>query len=466
MVVSMTDNVIDVKTIKQNSKKDSGNGMSIRLIGAIATVVAIALSFVAFTIAGYVSDAKDLIDEYEGRFITCNEAINELQDASNYLTTQARMFVTTGRKSCMDAYIEELNDIDRRGNALTKIKASFSDDIAVTTELTEALEASDSLAKNELVAMKLAAGFYGYESVPTTIENASLGKYASLKRADKLDAAKELVLGDEYERAKNDIAQNVEASSQALLENLNTELGSNNAHMENLLFQLRIVVALLLCVVMLLVLVVLLYVLKPLTQYIKRIEQGEPLEANGSYELHYLANAYNNMYENNSQRLEQLRELAERDPLTGISNRSGYDGFLATHTRNIALLLIDIDNFKEFNHVYGNDTGDAVLIKLANALSTAFRSTDFPCRLESDMFAVIMTNVNASLHDTVAGKLELVNSILANDSDNLPLITLSVGVAFSTEGMSDRDIYRAAESALHHVQNNGRNGLAFYGESN
>ena len=264
--------------------------------------------------------------------------------------------------------------------------------------------------------------------------------------------------------SKATISANVEASSAALLAQLDNELAANNTTMQNLLLLLRIAIALLLCVVMVIVLVLLIYVLKPLNGYIKRIEKNEPLEASGSYELHYLADAYNTMYEDNSKRLRQLREFAERDPLTGISNRNGYDSFLAKHTRNIALLLIDIDNLKEFNKVYGRDTGNAVMVKLANALSTAFRSTDFPCRIESDKFAVIMTSMTGDMREAVTNKVGRVNTIMADDSDDLPLVTLSVGAAFSTEGMTDHDIYDAAESALEQAQANGRNCLVFYGE--
>ena len=201
--------------------------------------------------------------------------------------------------------------------------------------------------------------------------------------------------------------------------------------------------------------------------YIKRIEKSEPLEAgDGAFELRYLAGAYNAMYEDNNKRIEQLRAFAERDPLTGISNRTGYDSFLATHTRNVALLLIDIDNFKEFNQVYGRDTGDAILVKLAEALTTAFRSTDFPCRIESDKFAVIMTNMHAGLREAVISKIDLVNTLLTDDEDDLPLITLSVGAAFSTEGMNDADIYNAALAALEQAQGSHTSTLAFYGENN
>ena len=251
-----------------------------------------------------------------------------------------------------------------------------------------------------------------------------------------------------------------------MLKSLDGELQRSKTLVENLLFQLRISVALLLCVIMVLVLAVFMYVLQPPPPLRQAHQQERALNPDGAYELHYLANAYNTMYEDNNKRIEQLRAFAERDTLTGISNRGGYDNFLATHTRNIALLLIDIDNFKEYNMVYGHDTGDAVLVSLAGALTDAFRSTDFPCRIESDIFAVIMTNMSEDLRSAIVNKMERVNTILEDGSDDLPLVTLSVGAAFSTEGMSDQDIYHAASEALANAKKSESNSIVFYGENN
>ncbi len=465
--MDMTDHV--EATIEETKPATASHGgISIRIIGAITVVVAILLAFFAFTLAGQVADAEATAKEYEARYIACSAAIDDLEDASDYLTSQARLFVVTGDPENMDAYFEELYTTDRRGNAVNLLRTSFSDDLQVAADLLQqALDASDALAEKEFTAMRLAASYYGVKDVPNTVTKSDrIEGEQDMTPDQKIEAARDIMLGSEYDQAKRVIRANVEASSNALLDELNAELERNDALIDSLLFELRIAVALLLCVVMVLVLVLLMYVLKPLNHYIKRIEKNEPLEADGSYELRYLATAYNTMYEDNSRRIKQLREFAERDPLTGIANRSGYDSFLATHTRNIALLLIDIDNFKEFNKVYGRDTGNAVMVKLANALSTAFRSTDFPCRIESDLFAVIMTDMSENLHDAVSNKIGLVNTMLADDSDDLPLITLSVGAAFSTEGMTDRDIYAAAETALAHAVENGRNCIAFYGERN
>lgn len=454
--------------MKENeTNTDATHGISIRVVGGIVTVIAVLLSFFAFTLASQVGSMQESLTNAEKQYVKCSEAINDLQKASDYLTTQARSFVVTGRREFLDAYMNELEVADRRGKAVEVLRASFSADDEAAKDLEQALAASDALAQTEFVAMKIAAEQHGVKDLPKKVQDANVNLYK--REGDNRDAqevATNLVLNETYDEAKREIRAKVEESSTGLLTALENELDHSEATVQSLLFQLRISVALLLCAIMVLVLTLFMYVLKPLGQYVARIKKKEPLKADGAYELHYLANAYNVMYEDNAKRIEQLRAFAERDPLTGISNRSGYDNFLATHTRNIVLLLMDIDNFGDYNAVYGHETGDAVLIRLAKALGEAFRSTDFPCRIESDTFAVIMTNVSMDVRDVIVSKVELVNTMLAEDSDELPLVTLSVGAAFSTEGMTDKEIYRAANDALMDAKKSESNSIVFYGENN
>lgn len=444
--------------------KESG-GVSIRVVGIVTTIAAVALAFYAFALAGFIADAETTETTAETRYVECSRAVNNLQDASDYLTTNSRLFVTTGRKECMDNYIRELSVSNRRGNAVEVLKTNLAADLEAVNALEKALAASNGLAQSELTAMRLACDYYGIEDIPKEVAEAPTDLFRSeLEGEAKLEAAEGLLLSETYDGAKANIMAGVEESSAALLEQLNTELAQSKNAIQVLLFQLRISVALLLCIIMVFVLALFMYVLKPLGRYVERLQGGEPLEPDGAYELHYLANAYNVIYEDNNKRIKQLRQYAEQDPLTGISNRAGYDSFLATHTRNVALVLIDIDNFRDFNAVYGHDTGDAVLVKLAEALTTAFRSTDFPCRLDGDRFAVIMTNMNTELRYAILSKVELVHSTLADDSSDLPAVTLSVGAAFSTEGMNDQDIYHAASEALHQAKQTRTNSVFFYGE--
>lgn len=454
--------------MKENQKDDvkKSGGVSIRVIGVITIAAAMLLAFYAFALAGYIADAEAAILVGEKRYVDCSNAVDSLEEASDYLTTEARLFVVTGDRDYLDNYVNEYSVTNRRGKAVDVLRSNLATDLEAVIELEEALSASNGLATSELAAMRLAASYYGVDDLPDEVATANTDLFRSQPTKEgRLNVAKKLVLDENYKAAKDGIMARVDACSSALLEQLNTDLEENKSAMQSLLFQLRISVALLLCVILVFVLALFMYILKPLGRYVERLQGGDPLEPDGAYELHYLANAYNTIYEDNTKRIEQLRAYAEQDSLTGIANRGGYDSFLATHTRNVALLLIDIDGFRDFNAVYGRDTGDAVLVKLAEALVTAFRSTDFPCRIEGDLFAVIMTNMNPELRFAILKKVELVHAILAEDSSDLPAVTLSVGAAFSTEGMNDKDIYHAASNALQEAKQVKTNSVYFYGEA-
>lgn len=452
--------------MKEKNAQKPSNGVSIRVIGGITVFVAAMLAFFAFSLAERVDEAQTAVAEGERRYMECTSAIDDLQMASDFLTTQARLYVVTGNRDNLDAYLNELDITNRRAKDVEVLRSGFSGRSEAAVALEKALADSDALAKTELVALKLAAKHYGLKDVPSALSHVDVSVYQRKGDGrDDLELATSLVLGENYSQVKAKIRSEVTASSDALLDTLEKETQNNAALMQGLLFQLRVSVALLLCVIMVLVLALFMFVLKPLGSYIQKIRGNEPLEVDGAFELRYLAKAYNQMYEDNAKRIEQLRAFAERDPLTGISNRNGYSSFLSTHTRDIALLLINIDNFKDYNAVYGRDVGDAVLVRLANSLVDAFRSTDFPCRIEADEFAVVMTNMSASLRNVVVSKIDRVNAILASNAEELPAVSLSVGAAFSSEGMDDQDIYHAASAALRDAKNSESSSVVFYGEA-
>ena len=455
-----------VKPMKENNAKSHPkHGVGIRVIGGVATLIAIALAFLAFALASRIGDVQNTLATKEHEFVECSSAIDDLQMASDYLTSQARSFVITGRRNYLDAYVNELDVTNRRGKAVEVLRLNFTAGSAAAKTLEQALVASDALAQTEMAAMKMVADYNNMQDLPESIAQAKTTVFMREGSSQsELETATSLVLGQNYDAVKQTIQSKVEASSNALLSELNEELDENTALVQSLLFSLHISVALLLCDIMVLVLALFMYVLKPLGDYVSQIESNEPLDPDGAHELHYLANAYNAMYEDNTKHIEQLRAFAERDPLTGISNRNGYDSFLATHTRDIVLLLIDIDDFAEYNNVYGHDAGDEILARLAEALSVVFRSTDFPCRIENDMFAVIMTNMSSNLRNVIVSKIESVNTELANGAEDLPLVTFSAGAAFSTEGMSDKDIFRAASVALQEARQSDSEDIVFYGE--
>lgn len=154
---------------------------------------------------------------------------------------------------------------------------------------------------------------------------------------------------------------------------------------------------------------------------------------------------------------------ANRDYLTGLYDRSVFDRLLhAPREEPIALLLIDADNFKSINDTQGHDAGDAMLQKLANQLTKSFRQSDYPCRIGGDEFAVIMTNIGPELKHVVQARIDAVAAGMRDESDGLPAMTLSIGVAFSETGMEGDALFKRADTALYQVKEAGRNGSAFH----
>lgn len=188
------------------------------------------------------------------------------------------------------------------------------------------------------------------------------------------------------------------------------------------------------------------------------------MEITGAYEFKYLALTYNDIYELNAANEMLLRHQAEHDPLTGILNRGAFDQakkILQLKPRPIALLLIDVDKFKQINDGWGHETGDKVLKKVARMLEENFRASDIPARIGGDEFAVILDDSAPQKQQALKQKIQSMNRQLSCPKDGLPPVSLSVGGAFSQTGFSD-DLYRMADAALYTVKENGRNGCRFY----
>lgn len=160
---------------------------------------------------------------------------------------------------------------------------------------------------------------------------------------------------------------------------------------------------------------------------------------------------------------DSLKYEAEHDDLTGLWNRGAFDRIREDRRGTKAIMLVDIDFFKEVNDGYGHDVGDQVLKKLAWLLDHAFRSTDYPCRVGGDEFAVVLMNVSKEhLRGAITEKIARIQDGMRDTSDGLPSTTLSIGLALEEEGLTPAEVFKHADNALYHVKENGRDGLAFY----
>lgn len=159
---------------------------------------------------------------------------------------------------------------------------------------------------------------------------------------------------------------------------------------------------------------------------------------------------------------EAIRTPAAQWPRE-LLNRRSFDQILSLCEKDrssFALILADVDVFKQINDTCGHDTGDRILKRVAALLHTTFRSTDYVCRIGGDEFAVIMVDMSRELYYTITNKIAEINGLLAVPEDGLPAVSLSAGVAFSDENGFCGSLFRAADSALYTAKAHGRCGCS------
>lgn len=164
-----------------------------------------------------------------------------------------------------------------------------------------------------------------------------------------------------------------------------------------------------------------------------------------------------------------LMEQAQTDALTGLYNKEAIKTRVELRMKdNIAdimqaLLIIDVDYFKQVNDTYGHLCGDAVLSDISDILRKHFRASDLIGRIGGDEFLVYMPAVLSAA--TVQRKVDCVQKALlkVRPIENAAAITCSIGVAVCPYREMDYfGIYQAADKALYYQKSVGRNGVSFY----
>ena len=440
-------------------------GVRIRVLNMVIICLAAFVALVFLQTVQQTNDAYYELEDASNRYIACENASSELKEASNYLTIQVRTFAVTQNPVYLDRYFEEAEVTQRREDAVNILAENIPEGDS-RTYLDRALEHSRELMNREYYSMKLvveAAGIEPGENAAALDDVQLSAEDAALSPQKKIELATSMVYDEEYANEVATIEENVTQCKQELTDEFKRVQEQNSAQIHELLWRQQVLTWVMFGVIILLIVSFIVVVLWPIQHYIERISANEPLPMAGAYELRYLAQEYNTMYEESLRSRSQLKRQAEHDHLTGLYNRSVFEKMLYAYREEpIALLLIDADYFKEVNDTLGHDGGDAMLQKLAKQLTKTFRSSDYSCRIGGDEFAVIMTDINPELHDVVLARVNAVKEGMMDTSDGLPEMTLSVGVAFNEGGMGAEALFKCADNALYAVKEAGRNGCLFY----
>jgi diguanylate cyclase (GGDEF)-like protein len=162
--------------------------------------------------------------------------------------------------------------------------------------------------------------------------------------------------------------------------------------------------------------------------------------------------------------VEQLQDLSQRDPLTGIANRRAMDTWLeelGARKERFAVVIVDVDGFKAFNDCYGHQVGDDCLRRIAAMLRASLRFPgDRVARMGGEEFAVVLPQTSLEDARTIAERMR--NSIqdlriphVKSPTGNV--VSISAGVSASPGDRSSADIVAEADKVLYRAKLSGRN---------
>lgn len=449
---------------KNRSDRQAGS-ISVRRMHLIMMAVAFLFAILLLYATNSVMTGYRILQNATDQYIELQQDTQDMMAASDYLTDRVRCFVVTGNKQYVDDFFEEVNETRRRDAALESMET-----VLAGTEtyryLEEALWYSNNLLNIEHYAMRLAAEVYGLDvsGFPEEIQNVTIWpRHAWLNTESKRNVAIDLVFNSEYEKYKKNIRRDVDLCSEALVQNAKESQQESSAHLLAVIRRLTACIILLLLSVLFMVILTAKLIIDPLYNGIQHIKKKELFPVAGSSEMRYLAKTYNDLYESSRREQETLSYEASHDALTGLSNRAMFEKVRKEcDPQSTAMILIDIDFFKEVNDTYGHEAGDQLLKRAAKVFRSSFRSEDCVCRIGGDEFAVLMMNSGSHLRALVQRKIETAQARLRDEENGVPGVTISVGVAFPDRPNPTDDIYQDADTALYKVKNAGRNGLAFY----
>ena len=171
---------------------------------------------------------------------------------------------------------------------------------------------------------------------------------------------------------------------------------------------------------------------------------------------------------------EHISHIAHHDALTGLPTRTLLRDRLHSalgrafyNQSSIALLMVDLDNFKRINDTIGHHAGDAVLVSIANRLRASLRRSDTVARMGGDEFVVMLEDIH-TVYEAERITQKLVDAIRQPITINNEVhsITASVGICIYPERAEDEEtLLRNADAAMYYAKADGRNSYQLFSES-
>jgi diguanylate cyclase (GGDEF)-like protein len=172
-----------------------------------------------------------------------------------------------------------------------------------------------------------------------------------------------------------------------------------------------------------------------------------------------------------SERIQELARQASQDPLTGLRNRRRFEEDLRNELARShrygtpgALLMLDLDHFKQVNDTLGHPAGDRVIADIGSVLHSRARETDVVARLGGDEFAIVLPGCDLAEAELVADEVAATIRARMDGENGIPPLTASIGIAPFGTGyrLSYESILARADTALYAAKDSGRDAVRIF----
>ena len=397
------------------------------------------------------ADAYNKLEATTDNHMAFHAAYEQFNLGSDILTSSVRQYVVTGDTKHIDSYFQEAKVTKNRDEAIKSIEEfGYSDE--TTPLINEAKSFSDGLMVLEYHAMKLASvGFGSDVSQYPEIYSYTLSEEELAYTTDqaKLQASN-LVNNENYNEIKNKIYAKTEAVFDLVSEK-NEVIHRALQNKMKTYVTVEIVSTSLFTFLLLLAIFILGHsILFPMANAQKAVDEDKLMDDTyGLSEYTALAGAYNNLLRRRDTLENELRNIANTDPLTGLPNRNAIAGVIESCGdkvfKNIAILSLDVNRLKETNDTKGHKAGDELLCNSADCILDYFGndSRNNCCRIGGDEFTAFLVGFEES--DVIA-KIETFNRAQVRYG-----VSISVGYSFRKSGniLDMKSMYEEADKRMY-----------------
>lgn len=443
-------------------------GIKINWLNIALIVLGLIMAVGMINATYHTADAFESVFSTTDHFLDSQQTTGMLDSLSEAMLLDCRAYLSDDDPAHVFSFDGQLKSLNAQLSASESTRAE-GETTDADKSLENALAAFREMTQTELYAMRLHAESLRVPltAYPDLLQEVTLSEEdAALPAEQKQETAAALLSSENFTGAKSRMDAEISTNHRLNSETSRAKLGQAQGVVNGVVARQKLFVFLFALFAVIALVLNFVLVIRPIQRSVKNLDNREQVPVRGAYEFRRLASTYNTLLEENNRRQEALAYTASHDPLTDVLNRSVFEeNYHASGEQYDALMIVDVDHFKQYNDSHGHDTGDRVLQAVTRTIREQIREEDLLCRIGGDEFVVLMKNTGPEDAGLMQEKIRLINRKLSSGEDDVPKLTVSVGVAFAKDLKGGEDLFKCADNALLKVKEEGRCGSAIYGRN-